>query len=191
LQDTQAAAVRENPGPAAIPAGGWRVAKVKGGALLEVPSGEPVVRGLSMPHSPRLYDGRLWVLESGLGAVSIVDVKSGRTTEVARLPGFTRGIDFHGRLAFIGLSQVRESAVFSGIPLVDALAERACGVWVIDIRDGRTVAFLSFHGSVQEIFAVQVLPGILYPDVVNEPGPFLDSSFVLPDDALRDVPPRL
>ena len=50
------------------------------------------------------------------------------------------------------------------------------------------MAFLSFHGAVQEIFAVQVLPGIRYPDVINEPGPFLDSSFVLPDDALRDVP---
>lgn len=167
---------------------GWRPDKARGGALLEVPSGEPVLRGLSMPHSPRVYADRVWVLESGVGALSAVDLAAGRAVEVARMPGFTRGLDFHGHFAFVGLSQVRESAIFSGIPLVDAIPERTCGVWVIDIRTGQTVAFLSFHGTVQEIFAVQVLPGIRYPDVINEPGPFLNSSFVLPGDALRDVP---
>ena len=45
---------------------------------------------------------------------------SGTWETVAQVPGFTRGIDFVGPLAFIGLSQVRESAVFSGIPLVRA-----------------------------------------------------------------------
>src|SRR5215831_8317748 len=44
---------------------GWRANKPQGGILLDVPSGEVVVRGLSMPHSPRWHDGRLWLLESG------------------------------------------------------------------------------------------------------------------------------
>ena len=46
------------------------------------------------------------------------------------MPGFTRGLDFAGGLAFVGLSQVRESAVFSGIPITERLAEheRTCGV---------------------------------------------------------------
>ena len=171
--------------------GGWRQNKASGGLLLDVESGETVCAGLCMPHSPRFHAGRLWILESGIGTVSIVDPGTGGTTRIARLPGFTRGIDFHGHLAFVGLSQVRESAIFSDIPLVDELKERTCGVWVIDIRDGRTVAFLRFEGTVQEIFAVQVLPGILYPDIVNEPGDSRDSSFVLPDEALREVPAHL
>jgi len=171
--------------------GGWRERKRDGGLLLEVPSGEAIVTGLSMPHSPRYYDGRLWVLESGRGAISVVDAESGRAEPIAQLPGFTRGLDFYANLAFIGLSQVRETAVFSGIPLVEEIEERACGVWVVDIRDGRTVAFLRFEGIVQEIFAVQVLPGILYPDLVNERGHALSSSFVLPDEALADVPAPL
>ena len=171
--------------------GGWRRNKASGGLLLDVESGETVCSGLCMPHSPRLYAGRLWILESGIGTVSTVDPATGGTTRVSKLPGFTRGIDFHRNLAFVGLSQVRESAIFSDIPLVDELQERTCGVWVIDIRDGRTVAFLRFEGTVQEIFAVQVLPGILYPDIVNEPGESRDSSFVLPDEALREVPAHL
>jgi uncharacterized protein (TIGR03032 family) len=80
--------------------------------------------------------------------------------------GFTRGIDFIGPLAFIGLSQVRESAVFSGIPLVERLDERTCGVWVVDIQTGETVAFLRFEEGVQEIFAVQILPA-RFPEMLE------------------------
>ena len=99
---------------------GWRPRKRDGGVLLEVPSGEVVARGLSMPHSPRWYRDRLWVLESGTGGFGYVDDPGGTYHEVvAELPGFTRGLDFLGDFAFVGLSQVRESAVFGGIPVAD------------------------------------------------------------------------
>jgi hypothetical protein len=77
---------------------------------------------------------------------------------------------------------VRETATFSGIPLVEQLKERICGVWVIDLRTGATVAYLKFDGVVQEIFAVQVLPGIRWPELVNEAGPDTYASFLLPPD---------
>lgn len=147
---------------------GWRETKVAGGVLMDIASGSVVARGLSMPHSPRWYAGRMWLLESGKGTLSVVDVKSGRVEVVAQLPGFTRGLAFAGQYAFVGLSQVRES-VFEGIPLAKRLApnDRACGVWVIDVRSGQTVAFLKFEGSVQEIFDVQVLPGVRYPELLD------------------------
>jgi uncharacterized protein (TIGR03032 family) len=160
-------------------AGGWRENKRDGGCLLEVESGEPVLTGLCMPHSPRRYAGRDWILESGVGAFSAADLATGKTEVVAKLPGFTRGLDFYRNIAFIGLSQVRETAIFSDIPVV--AEERSCGVWAVDIRTGRTLAFLRFEGIVQEIFAVEVLPEILYPDIINEAGELLDGSFVLPD----------
>ena len=53
--------------PSVTTPGGWRDEKGTGGAVLEVPSGEVAVSGLSMPHSPGWHDGRLWVLESGKG----------------------------------------------------------------------------------------------------------------------------
>jgi uncharacterized protein (TIGR03032 family) len=173
--------------------GGWRDNKRDGGMLLDVESGEPLIRGLSMPHSPRLYAGRFWILESGHGTLSTADLNTGKTEIVTKLPGFTRGLDFYGPFAFIGLSQVRETAVFSGIPLVEELAEdkRTCGVYVVDIRNGSTVAFLRFEGIVQEIFSVTVLPGIRFPDLINEAGETLDSSFVLPEEAMLQVPEEL
>jgi uncharacterized protein (TIGR03032 family) len=172
--------------------GGWRADKASGGVLLEVATGAVRAQGLSMPHSPRWYAGKLWLLESGKGGVGVVDLASGRFEQKAELPGFTRGLDFCGRLAFVGLSQVRESAVFSGIPIAQRpLAERSCGVWVVDIQTGQTVAFLRFEDAVQEIFAVQVLHGVHYPDLINDDRALIADSFVLPEPALGAVPPAL
>ena len=144
---------------------GWREHKKDGGVLAgSAQRRRDRRRGLSMPHSPRWYRDRLWLLESGTGGLGVVDRAAGRYEVVAELPGFTRGLDFYGNLAFVGLSQVRESAVFSGIPIAErALAERNCGVWVVDVHTGQTVAFLRFEDAVQEVFAVQVLPGLRCP----------------------------
>ena len=110
-----------------------------------------------------------------------------------RLDGFTRGLEMVGNLAFIGLSQVRETAVFSGIQITERLqeTERTCGVWVVDIQRGQVVAFLKFEEAVQEIFAVALLPGMRFPDLINDNAELVGSSFVLPDAALRDVPAEL
>ena len=112
---------------------------------------------------------------------------------IAEVPGFTRGLDFAGNLAFVGLSQVRESAVFSGIPITERLTEeqRTCGVCAIDLTTGQVVALLRFETAVQEVFAVTVLPGRRYPDLINDDEKLLENSFVVPDAALADVSPAL
>jgi uncharacterized protein (TIGR03032 family) len=171
---------------------GWRAHKKDGGIVMEVPGGAVLARGLSMPHSPRWRRERLWLLESGKGGLGVVDLSSGRYECLVELPGFTRGLDFYEHLAFVGLSQVRESAVFSGIPIAErALAERNCGVWVVDVRTGQTVAFLRFEDAVQEVFAVQVLAGQRYPEIAPDDHALLADSYDLPSAALRDVPPLL
>jgi uncharacterized protein (TIGR03032 family) len=167
---------------------GWRANKQAGGIVMDVQADAVICRGLSMPHSPRRYAGRLWLLESGAGGFGFVDPLSGAYELVATLPGFTRGLDFSGPLAFIGLSQVRESAVFSGLAITERPPEeRVCGVWVVDLRTGQTVAYLKFADAVQEIFAVQVLHGHRFPDVLNDDPARLANSFVLPDEALDTV----
>ena len=169
-------------------AAGWRQDKARGGVLMEVPSGEIVVRGLSMPHSPRLRQRRLWACEGQAPGPSGSSTRPrSRYEPVASFPGFTRGLAFAGRYAFVGLSQVRESAVFSGIPLTERLAERSCGVWVLDIVTGKIAAFLRFEDAVQEVFAVEVVVGRRCPDLLND-DKLLADSFVLPTEALADVP---
>jgi uncharacterized protein (TIGR03032 family) len=160
--------------------GGWRADKAQGGCVLDVPSGEVVCAGLSMPHSPRWHDGRLWVLESGRGELVTVDIASGSTETVIELPGFTRGLAFAGPLAFIGLSQIRESSTFGDLPLTKRLAERICGVWVVDVRRAKIVAFLRFEDFVQEIFDVALLPGAGFPEIAEPGSSAASTSFVLP-----------
>lgn len=163
----------------------WRANKLDGGVLLDVPTGELVAKGLSMPHSPRWHEGRLWVLESGHGGVGTVDLATGQVTEITRLPGFTRGLAFAGPYAFIGLSQVRET-VFEGLPIAQQ-EDRSCGVWVLDTRTGKTVAFLRFDGIVQEVFDVQVLPH-RWPELLEQSDELVARSWVLPDGVLVGQP---
>jgi uncharacterized protein (TIGR03032 family) len=172
---------------------GWRANKAKGGIVMDVNCGEVIARGLSMPHSPRWYAGRLWVCESGAGTLGYIDPGTGQYQPIAEVPGFTRGLDFAGNLAFVGLSQVRESATFSDIPITERLSEeeRTCGVCVVDLASGQVVAILRFDTTVQEIFAVTVLPGRRWPELINDNDMLLENSFVVPDAALVDVPPAL
>ena len=163
---------------------GWRELKGTSGAIIDVTDNRVVTSGLSMPHSPRWYDGRLWVLESGKGTLATVDIATGEVTTIATVPGFTRGLAFIGPYALIGLSQVRES-VFASLPITQQAAERNCGVWLVDTRNGQTAGFLKFEGVVQEIFDVQVLPAT-WPSIID-PGELTQSAFVLPDEALKDV----
>ena len=127
--------------------GGWRPEKATGGIVMDIASGELMAKGLSMPHSPRWYGGRLWVCESGAGTLGYIDGRTGRYEAIASTPGFTRGLDFAGNLAFVGLSQVRETAVFSGIPITERLPaeQRTCGVCVVDLSRGEPVALLRFR----------------------------------------------
>lgn len=170
--------------------GGWRANKANGGLLMDIESNQVLLRGISMPHSPRWYDERLWLLESGKGSLAWVEPETGRLQTVAEMPGFTRGLDFYGPLAFIGLSQVRETATFSGIPLTERLEERICGIWVVNIHTGETVAFLRFEAAVQEIFAVQVLSHTRFPELLEWGDDLVGHSYVLPDEALAAVKPH-
>ena len=152
--------------------GGWREKKESSGCLIDVPSGQTVARGFAMPHSPRVYGGRLWLLDSGCGLLVQVDPATGKAEPVAEFPGYTRGLAFCGSLAFVGLSRIRETSVFSGIPIAAKRDELKCGVAVVDLPSGRVVAFLVFTSVVDEIFDVQVLPGMPWPALS---GPFPDA----------------
>ncbi|MGL5080428.1 MAG: TIGR03032 family protein [Microcoleaceae cyanobacterium] len=165
---------------------GWRQNKVNGGILMEIDTNEILVRGISMPHSPRWHSNQLWVLESGKGYLSTVDSNQGQLTSVTQLPGFTRGIDFWGDLAFIGLSQVRETAVFSGLEIAQH-PERICGIWVVNLQTGEILAFLRFEAGIQEIFAITILPNLRFPEIIEWDENLLSSTYVLPDVALAQI----
>ncbi len=162
-------------------AGGWRANKPQGGCLMDVSSGEMINRGLSMPHSPRLHDGRLWLLESGTGQLVLVDAASGGRQTVAALPGFTRGLALCGPYAFIGLSKIRPTSAMDGVPLAERREQLRCGVAAVDLRSGGVIAFLEFQTAVEEIFDVQLLLGLRFPEVIGFQQETIQHTFIVPD----------
>lgn len=148
-------------------ADGWREHRASGGIVIDVQRNEVVCGGLSMPHSPRWHNGKLWLLNSGTGDFGYVDFASGRFEPLCFCPGYMRGLSFHGDFALVGLSKPRENKTFSGLALDDHLksrnAEARCGIQVIDLRSGDIVHWLRIEGVVEELYDVVTLPRVRRP----------------------------
>jgi uncharacterized protein (TIGR03032 family) len=165
---------------------GWRADKVHSGCLIDVASGQTVARGFAMPHSPRVHLGRVWLLHSGAGQLVLIDPASGRAQTVTELPGYTRGLAMYDRFAFVGLSKIRETSTFGGMPIAERRPELKCGVGVVDLTTGRLAAHLEFVTGVEEIFDVQVVPGARCPALS---GPFASLDGAAPIWTVPQPPP--
>lgn len=111
-----------------------------------------------MPHSPRVEQGRLWILESGRGRLAAVNQQSGSLETVALLPGYARGLAFYGPYAFVGLSRMRETSSIEGLPIAGSIDDLKCGVAVVEQASGAIVAMLEFVSGIDELFDVRVDP---------------------------------
>ncbi|MBP0013469.1 MAG: TIGR03032 family protein [Roseofilum sp. SBFL] len=148
-------------------ADGWRDRRVNGGCIMDVTTNEVVLRDLSMPHSPRWYRDKLWLLNSGTGYFGYVDRQTGQFEPVTFCPGYLRGLAFAGDFAIVGLSKPRHNKTFMDLPLDETLkakdAEARCGLQVIDLRTGDIVHWLRIDGYIEEMYDVAVLPNVRRP----------------------------
>ncbi|MBL4744705.1 MAG: TIGR03032 family protein [Cycloclasticus sp.] len=156
---------------------GWRDRRGDGGVVIDVKTNKIVCEGLSMPHSPRMYDGKLWLLNSGtgeLGVVNIDDDGAGQFEPKVFCPGFTRGLAFYGNFAFVGLSKPRYKR-FEGLALDEKLkqadSEAWCGVQIIDLSTNSCVDWFRIDGNVTELFDLEVIPDSACPMAVPAESP--------------------
>lgn len=152
-------------------ADGWREKRGDGGVVLSVADDEIVAHGLSMPHSPRLYRNRLWLLNSGTGEFGYVDLDRGRFEPVCFCPGYARGLAFIGNFAIIGLSKPRANRTFEGLELDDTMSakdtEPRCGLIVVALDSGTTAHWVRFQDKIVELYDVAVLGGVRQPMAVG------------------------
>jgi uncharacterized protein (TIGR03032 family) len=142
---------------------GWKPQWSTGGCLIDVPTGQPVLRNLSLPHSPRIQDGMIWFLESGRGILVTVDPQNGSLQTRAELPGYPRGLCFEGKYAFVGLSRLRETSNIEGLAIASDPDTLKCGVAVVDLSSGQIAATFWFTSIIQEIFDIRVDRSCRFP----------------------------
>lgn len=145
---------------------GWREQKDKGGVIIDVDSNEIIASGLAMPHSPRLYNGKLYVLLSATGELAQIDLASGKYEVVKALDGFVRGMTRHGDYIFIGMSKLRKnSSAFKDLPI----AEKSIfsGIAILHEPTASIVGYIKYENSVEEIYDVKVLPDMHRPGILN------------------------
>ena len=152
-------------------ADGWRDKRKDGGCVVDISTNQAIATGLSMPHSPRWYQDKLWLLNSGRGEFGYLDLERGVFEAVAFCPGYLRGLSFCGDFAVVGISKPRHNKTFSGLALDEQLqakqAQARCGLLVIDLRSGDIVHSLRIEGVVEELYDVQVLPGVRQPMAIG------------------------
>ena len=152
-------------------ADGWRERRGDGGVVIDVASNKVVATGLSMPHSLRWHQGRLWLCNSGTGEFGYIDLDTGAFEPLSFCAGYLRGVAFHGDYALLGTSKPRQNKTFSGLPLDDALSQRnveaRCGIQVVDLRSGDAVHWVQFEGIIEELYDVITLPGIRNPSLIG------------------------
>lgn len=145
---------------------GWRDRRHDGGVIIDIETNEIMAEGLSMPHSPRWHNGKLWILNSGSGQLGWINPKDKSFNPVAFFPGFLRGLAFHEGHAIVTLSKPRHGR-FEGLELDGKLkdkdADAWCGVQIISLATGNVVQWIRFDGAIEELFDVCVLPGMKNP----------------------------
>jgi uncharacterized protein (TIGR03032 family) len=152
-------------------ADGWRDGRRDAGCVVDVGSNEVLLRGLSMPHSPRWHGGRLWLHNSGGGEFGYADLAAGRFEPVCLCPGYLRGLAFIGDFAVMGLSKPRGNKTFEGLALDEVLARHKvtarCALQIVDLRSGDIVHWLRIDGIVEELYDVVTLPGVARPKAIG------------------------
>jgi len=163
---------------------GWRPKKADGGVLIDYASHELVTTGLSMPHSPRLHGGYLWILNSGRGELEIVEPKSGKRQSIIRLPGFLRGLAFFKNLAFVGVCKIREKKTFGDLPIETMHSELECALYIVDVQKSAVVGFIKFTKGIEELFDVKILPNTINPHIIGFEEDTINGLFILPDPSV-------
>ncbi|HWH62423.1 MAG TPA: TIGR03032 family protein [Ginsengibacter sp.] len=145
---------------------GWRNGVETNGLIMDIESNEVLAQSLSMPHSPRWFDGKLYCLLSATGQLIQIDINSGKYDIIAQLKGFLRGMAKRGDYLFIGLSKLRQNAsTFRDLAITkDAVY---CGIEIIHLPTGANVGNIRYQQSVEEIYDVQIVPGALQPGILN------------------------
>ncbi|OHX66945.1 TIGR03032 family protein [Flammeovirga pacifica] len=144
----------------------WRKNVTKGGCLIDVDNQTIITNQLSMPHSPKWINNKIYCLESAKGRLVEIDQESGTITEIVRLDAFVRGMDQIGDYLLIGMSKLRENSS-SFHQLIPHIKNNRAGVAFIHLPTKSYQGEITYQSSVDEIYDVKVMHNCLRPNILH------------------------
>lgn len=167
----------------------WKAGMLDGGILMDIESNSIIGDKLAVPHSPRIYDDGLWMLLSATGEVVKVDVNNGKYDVVTKLNGFVRGMDRIGDYLFVATSKLRpNSSLFKEAPV--AKSSVVCGVSIIYIPTGQPCGNILYQTSVEELFDLKILNGLMRPNILNHDKALHKSTVITENEVFWANPER-
>lgn len=157
---------------------GWRNNKMKGGILMDVRTNKVILNNLPMPHSPRIYNGELYMLLSGTEELVKVNIEEGSYEVISKINGFIRGLSFKDDLAFIGISKLRNTHTFGDLDI--SKKEIKAGLIIVDITTGEIIGDIKYGDSIEEIYDVHMLEGVKRANILNYPQSLEQRALITP-----------
>ncbi len=159
---------------------GWRKLPYDSGVLMDIETGDVLLDKLPLPHSPMVYDNKIYFLTSGTGDVMVYDIATKELSKLAHFNSFVRGLDIVDDFIFIGMSKIRpNSQYFSNLPI--KAEDSSCGIRVINRHTGKEVGGLTYSERIEEIFAVKIGKGLINPAILTERDELYDKCLSIPN----------
>jgi uncharacterized protein (TIGR03032 family) len=150
---------------------GWRNLPFNSGLVWSAPDQEALCTGLVQPHSPRLHNGELYVLNSGAGEFGRIDLATGKYDCIAFVGGYGRGLSFIGDYAIFGISKPRHDDYIPDFPLHDRLKamqiKDKCQLIAVNLKTGSVLQAVTFEGAAREFFDTVVIPDCRHAVVLS------------------------
>lgn len=164
----------------------WRENVTKTGILMDIETNEIILENLAMPHSPRIFNGHLYLLLSATGELIRVNTETRTYEVVVKIDGFVRGMDVHKDYLFVGLSKLRKnSSTFAELDFADAANEAA--IVILHLPSGSIAGRIAYQSSLDEIYDVHILADKIRPNVMNTIRPDYKAGLMIPDATFWSV----
>lgn len=150
LADSYFSASAEKPGK--YKPGDLKFPVDRKGVIFQGKDKKVVARGLTRPHSARLFRNKLWVNNSGYGEFGCIE--NGKFSSFVKLPGWTRGLCFKDNVAFVGVSKVIQKFKIYAPGIKEK--QQQCAVYAIDMRTKKIIGNMEWdYGN--QIFGLETI----------------------------------
>ena len=144
----------------------WRDNITSSGVVYDIDLNQIICQGLAMPHTPRIFNNELYVLQSATGELTKINTKDGSYEVIVKIDGFVRGMSLHNDYLFIGISKLRKNSSTFG-KLDFAKNANQAGIIIVHLPTKSISGKINYLNSLYEIYDVHIIKNKRIPNILN------------------------